>query len=95
MKQPEILRHAERQARLLESASRLVRAGGRLVYSVCSGEPEEGEAVVGPFLKAREDFRGAPLPAWSRPFLGEDGFLRTAPEHDGGDAFFLAVLDRA
>jgi 16S rRNA (cytosine967-C5)-methyltransferase len=95
MREPDILLHAERQARLLESAAGLVRPGGRLVYSVCSGEPEEGEAVVGPFLAAREDFRRAPLPDWSAPFLGEDGFLRTGPEHGGGDAFFLAVLDRA
>jgi 16S rRNA (cytosine967-C5)-methyltransferase len=95
MREAEVRRQADRQSRILESVSALVRPGGRLVYSVCSGEPEEGEAVVGAFLASHPDFNTAPPPDWSRPFLGTDGFLRTSPERDGGDAFFLAVLDRA
>ncbi|MEI7932483.1 MAG: RsmB/NOP family class I SAM-dependent RNA methyltransferase [Alphaproteobacteria bacterium] len=40
----EIAKLAMVQARLLDAAARRVRAGGRLVYCVCSLEPEEGEA---------------------------------------------------
>lgn len=40
-----------RQGRLLENAAGLLAAGGRLVYSVCSMEPEEGEQVIASFLK--------------------------------------------
>lgn len=94
MKEEEVLRQGARQAALLESVSALVRPGGRLVYSVCSPEPEEGDQVVGTFVSSHEEFHSGPLPDWARPFLGDDGFLRTAPEQDGGDAFFLAVLDR-
>jgi 16S rRNA (cytosine967-C5)-methyltransferase len=94
MKEEEIARHGARQAGLLESVSGLVRPGGRLVYSVCSPEPEEGAGVVGAFMSRHEEFIRGPLPEWAQPFLGPDGFLRTAPEQDGGDAFFLAVLDR-
>lgn len=34
------------QEAILDTAAALVRPGGRLVYSVCSIEPEEGEALV-------------------------------------------------
>ena len=39
------------QAGLLDSGYRLLRPGGWLVYSVCSVEPEEGDAVVDAFLE--------------------------------------------
>jgi len=87
-------RHARRQRQLLESLAGLVRPGGRLVYSVCSGEPEEGEQIVDGFLDAHPEFTVAPLPGWAEP-LAERGFARTRPERDGGDAFHAAVLQRA
>jgi 16S rRNA (cytosine967-C5)-methyltransferase len=39
-------RQAERQCAILSSAMCAVRAGGRVVYSTCSLEPEENEQVV-------------------------------------------------
>lgn len=41
---------ARRQAELLEAAWRLVRPGGRLLYTSCSVLTAENEKVVGPFL---------------------------------------------
>src|SRR5208282_1763435 len=41
------------QARLLERAPSLLRPGGRLVYSTCSLEAEEGEARIARLLAAR------------------------------------------
>jgi 16S rRNA (cytosine967-C5)-methyltransferase len=79
----DVSRQAARQQRLIVSVSALVRPGGRLVYSVCSSEPEEGEQVV-----------AAPLPAWAEPFA-ERGAAVTRPERDGGDAFFAATLRRS
>lgn len=87
-------RHAHRQRELLESVAALVRPGGRLVYSVCSGEPEEGVGVVGPFLEAFPQFTPAPLPDWAAPFA-EGGYALTRPERDGGDAFFVGALRRS
>jgi 16S rRNA (cytosine967-C5)-methyltransferase len=90
----DVLRQGRRQRELLSSVAGLVKPGGRLVYSVCSTEREEGEDVVESFLLDRSDFRPAPLPAWTAPF-GARPFLRTLPERDGGDGFFVAALDRA
>lgn len=43
-------RQAERQRAILGAALRAVRAGGRVVYSTCSMEPEENEQVVAAVL---------------------------------------------
>ena len=40
---------------------RCVKPGGRLVYSTCSLEPEEGEAQVAAFLVRNEAFRLDPI----------------------------------
>jgi 16S rRNA (cytosine967-C5)-methyltransferase len=68
-------RQHERQVRLLCSAMRALREGGRLVYSTCSLEREENEAVV---AEARERQKGFRLLPW-RPqvqMLEAEGVLR-------------------
>src|SRR5262249_4106111 len=81
MRADEIPRQAARQAALLESVSRLVANRGRLVYSVCSVEPEEGQEVLAEFVSRHPEFRTGTLPDWARALASApDGFLRTAPE---------------
>jgi 16S rRNA (cytosine967-C5)-methyltransferase len=89
------------QARLLDSAARRVMPGGRLVYCVCSLEPEEGEAQVAAFLERSPEFALEPMapgeggapPQSLRP----DGTLRILPHHrpGGADGFYVARLRRA
>jgi 16S rRNA (cytosine967-C5)-methyltransferase len=89
------------QARLLDAAARRTAPGGRLVYCVCSLEPEEGEGQVAAFLSRAPDVRldpiaegegGAPLAS-----LQPDGALRILPYHlDGGlDGFYVARFRRS
>jgi 16S rRNA (cytosine967-C5)-methyltransferase len=95
------------QGRLLDNAARLVKPGGRLVYSTCSLEPEEGEAQVASLLVRNAGIRLQPIEeaelfgqsAWIEP----SGCLRTfpydlkleSPEWSGMDGFFAARLLKA
>lgn len=88
------------QARLLDAAARRVKPGGRLVYCVCSLEPEEGEAQARAFQTRRPEFAPDPIasgeggaPAAS---VSPEGWLRILPHHlDGGvDGFFAARFIR-
>jgi 16S rRNA (cytosine967-C5)-methyltransferase len=97
----DIARLSAAQGALLDAAAAHTQPGGRLVYSVCSLEPEEGEAQIAPFLARHPDFRLSPITpgengapeASRRP----DGTLRILPHHlEGGlDGFFIARFDRA
>jgi 16S rRNA (cytosine967-C5)-methyltransferase len=92
------------QARLLDNAATLVKPGGKLVYSTCSLEPEEGEAQIAAFLVRNGAFSLAPIApeevfgqaGWIEP----SGCLRTfpyelgldTPEWSGMDGFFATGL---
>jgi len=82
-----------KQTQILVSASAAVRAGGRLVYSTCSIEPEENEQVVENFLREHEDFRRALLDVPAELQTGT-GAIRTWPHRDGTDGFFVAAFER-
>jgi 16S rRNA (cytosine967-C5)-methyltransferase len=73
---------ATQQARILRSGGSATRAGGTLVYSVCTISRAESEDVVDGFLAEHPDF------AAERPYQ------RTAPDRDGTDGFFIARLRR-
>jgi 16S rRNA (cytosine967-C5)-methyltransferase len=85
---------AAKQQRILGQAARVLRPGGRLVYSTCSVEREENEEVVAGFLGSHGDFRQTvpnPVPA---ALLTETGAARTWPQRDGVDGFFVAALEK-
>jgi 16S rRNA (cytosine967-C5)-methyltransferase len=91
---------AELQARLLARAASWLNPGGALVYSVCSLEYDEWEAIVSDFLGRNPDFRldrPAGLPDFAPP--DDVGRVRILPgllEDQGGlDGFFAARLVRA
>ncbi|MFL6844866.1 MAG: RsmB/NOP family class I SAM-dependent RNA methyltransferase [Allosphingosinicella sp.] len=91
---------AEGQKAMLARAAGWLEPGGTLVYSVCSLEPEEGEAVVEAFLAERHDFEPAYIEAGELPaeFPVEGNRLRILPglfaEAGGADGFFIARFRR-
>ncbi len=86
------------QDQLLDAAYDMLAPGGRLVYAVCSLQPEEGEARVNAACKRlglRHDRLGlAGLPE----AVTEEKNIRTHPglwsEHGGMDGFFVARLTK-
>lgn len=88
------------QSRLLDSAAKRTKQGGRLVYCVCSLEPEEGEAQVAAFLTRHPDFTLAPIVAGEGGAPAEsllaDGTLRLLPHQRAGgqDGFYVARFVR-
>ena len=87
---------AARQITILQSAAKLLRPGGRLVYSTCTFSREENESVIETFLADHPDFRPMPLDApWFSPGLnGLAGTYRLWPHLLKGEGQFAAVLKR-
>jgi 16S rRNA (cytosine967-C5)-methyltransferase len=50
-------RMSRRQLAILQAVAKLLKSGGSLVYSTCSLEPEENDAVIAEFLGNHSDFR--------------------------------------
>ena len=98
----DVARMASLQRALLDAAAKAVRPGGRLVYAVCSLQPEEGPAAVEAFLAAAPGFRRLPVGADEvdgiGPFLTPEGDIRTLPchlaERGGIDGFYVCRLER-
>ena len=68
---------AAQQKLFLNNATRVLKPGGQLVYSTCSVEPEENEAVVRDFLQNNRRFEQLQT-------------RRTWPHREGTDGFFIA-----
>lgn len=90
---------AARQKVILANAAELVRRGGELVYSTCSVEPEENEDVVEGFLGQSPGFEPAE-PHWVQPERNASGLvtpagtIRTWPQRDDVDGFFVAAFTK-
>jgi 16S rRNA (cytosine967-C5)-methyltransferase len=86
------------QARILDSASRLVKRGGYLLYVTCSLLQSENEKAIAAFLTHQKKFRVADgEKIWSNfsvPTIRQDGVLRLTPHQDGTDGFFAYLLQR-
>jgi 16S rRNA (cytosine967-C5)-methyltransferase len=97
---------AVKQAAILQSASRMLKSGGRLVYATCSVLPQENEAIAEAFSVANPDC--VPLSAGevltelkvegaASLCSGGDNsqlYLRLWPHRHATDGFFAAVWQK-
>lgn len=86
-----------KQAAILDSAARLLKAGGRLVYATCSLLDEENEAIVSQFLATHADFSLVPMKdvlAEQKIPLEMQDYLKLLPHLHQTDGFFAAVMER-
>lgn len=93
---------AARQALILESADKMLSAGGKLVYSTCTFSPEENEGVISRFLKKHPEYviekpeirqffsPGIPQYGDNNPRL--INCIRLYPHKIKGEGHFIAVL---
>lgn len=99
---------AQRQDAILDCGARMLRQGGRLVYSTCTFAPEENEGSICRFLKRHEDFALLPVdkerlglkgcdgcPGFAAdPAAGLEESVRIWPHKIDGEGHFAAVLWR-
>lgn len=93
------------QSRILDSAARLVKPGGRLIYATCALLRDENEDCVAALLAAHPEFTPLPMGELWRATIGGEApataiespsgtTLRLTPAAQGSDGFFVAALER-
>ncbi len=87
------------QKEMLEAAAQWLKPGGKLVYTVCSLLPEEGEQQVERFLDEHSAFALVDVPeTMPAQWHTADGMVRLLPHFEsvkgGMDGFFAACLQR-
>lgn len=90
----DIIKLSSIQNQLLEAASPLVKKGGNLIYSTCTVDQEENDAVANHFLEKHPDFERDltlkdRMPESVQPCV-IDNKLQVFPQDFGSDGFFIA-----
>ena len=85
----------EIQYQILCSSSKLLKSGGRLMYSTCTLNPEENNKMVERFLSEHKDFSGENiiLPKNIKRTIEEQPYECTLfPQTNNSDGFYFAIL---
>ncbi|MCH5275470.1 MAG: RsmB/NOP family class I SAM-dependent RNA methyltransferase [Lachnospiraceae bacterium] len=96
---------SRRQDQILEEAAKMLRPGGRLVYSTCTFAPEEDEGSISRFLHEHPEFSvqyvkkpegfQAGRPDWiMHPVPGLEDTMRLMPHKIEGEGHYLAILQK-
>lgn len=80
------------QREILANSVKLVKPGGKLVYSTCTTEPEENQEQIAWFLKQFPSFSLSNLPH-GFPGLINPSMAQILPFKHGIDGFFICLLE--
>jgi 16S rRNA (cytosine967-C5)-methyltransferase len=80
----------EVQSTILANASKYVKAGGILIYSTCTLNPNENQKLVKAFLKDNTDFCLVPICNGG----DDEGMLTLYPNVHGTDGFFISKMKK-
>lgn len=78
------------QYKILETSSRYLKSGGILVYSTCTLNKRENEAVIEKFLSEHSDFAPHPLKISEQ----NDYKITLLPHKDNCDGFFISAITK-
>jgi 16S rRNA (cytosine967-C5)-methyltransferase len=87
----------QQQFSILNSASKLIKVGGRLVYATCSILREENQEIIEKFLAENSNFKLVDiggLAIFDKLDLPDSRFLTLNPATHGTDGFFAAVMEK-
>lgn len=86
-----------KQANILARAAKLVKSGGRLIYSTCSLLSDENEQIAEQFLAAHPDFKlvnATEILNQQQIALETGQYLKLLPHLHQTDGFFAAVFEK-
>ena len=86
-----------KQASILARAAKLVKTGGRLIYSTCSLLSDENEQITEQFLNMHPDFKllnAAEILSQQQILLDTGKYLKLLPHLHKTDGFFAAVFEK-
>lgn len=94
---------SERQSSIIESAAKMLKTGGKMIYSTCTFSIEENEMVIESFLKGHKEFE---LINIDKNYGFKEGFTdesiesrlsftaRLFPHRVSGEGHFLALMTK-
>lgn len=82
------------QGEILQTASRYLKTGGRLVYSTCTINKAENQQQVLKFLKKNSNFRLSEQKCDIKGSINDDNMVTFLPSESNCDGFFIAVLEK-
>lgn len=88
---------SEIQYSILCESAKLVKPGGRLIYSTCALDPKENGEIIKRFLGEHKSFSGKALelPQEIKGTVEEEQYEITMfPQTNGTDGFYIAVLQK-
>lgn len=88
----------ELQYKILENTAKLVKKGGRLIYSTCTLNPEENGRIADKFLEKNKNFKALPLELNNNIKRGIEeplNQLTLFPHINNTDGFFVSAFEKA